>query len=74
VRELIGKLSDKESAYCSDASISRYLLSCNSNVKKAAKMLKQSLKWRNEYKPEEIRWVSELLLGIPLFYKTMLRI
>ncbi|KHN09134.1 hypothetical protein glysoja_025595 [Glycine soja] len=26
------------------------------NVKKAAQMLKQSLKWRKEYKPEEIRW------------------
>ncbi|KAL9312647.1 hypothetical protein ACSQ67_018099 [Phaseolus vulgaris] len=56
VRGLIGQLSDKESAYCSDASISRYLLSRNSNVKKAAQMLKQSLKWRKEYKPEEIRW------------------
>ncbi|KAG2399936.1 Patellin-4 protein [Vigna angularis] len=56
VRGLIGQLSDKESVYCSDASISRYLMSRNSNVKKAAQMLKQSLKWRKEYKPEEIRW------------------
>ncbi|KAG2397400.1 Protein NRT1/ PTR FAMILY 1.1 [Vigna angularis] len=50
------KLSDKESVYCSDASISRYLMSRNSNVKKVAQMLKQSLKWRKEFKPEEIRW------------------
>ncbi|WVZ18322.1 hypothetical protein V8G54_005644, partial [Vigna mungo] len=46
VKGLIGQLSDKESVYCSDASISRYLMSRNSNVKKAAQMLKQSLKWR----------------------------
>ncbi|RDY08389.1 Random slug protein 5, partial [Mucuna pruriens] len=56
VRRLIGPLSDKASVYCSDASISRYLWSRNWNVKKAAQMLKQSLKWREEYKPEEIRW------------------
>ncbi|KHN09133.1 phosphatidylinositol transfer protein 3-like [Glycine soja] len=56
VRGLIGPLSDKESVYCSDASISRYLRARNWNVKKAAQMLKQSLKWRKEYKPQEIRW------------------
>ncbi|KAK7301245.1 hypothetical protein RJT34_12106 [Clitoria ternatea] len=56
VRRLIGPLSGKASIYCSDASISRYLRARNWNVKKATKMLKQSLKWRQEYKPEEIRW------------------
>lgn len=56
VRKLIGTLSDKESVYCSDASISRYLKSQNWNVKKASQMLKKSLKWRQEYKPEEITW------------------
>ncbi|KAF7816949.1 phosphatidylinositol transfer protein 3-like [Senna tora] len=56
VRKLIGTLSDKASVYCSDASISRYLRARNWNVKKAAKMLKQTLEWRSEYKPEEIRW------------------
>ncbi|KAK7311606.1 hypothetical protein RJT34_09859 [Clitoria ternatea] len=56
VRKLIGPLSDKASVYCSDASISRYLSSRNWNVKKAAQMLTHSLKWRNEYKPHEIRW------------------
>lgn len=61
VKSLIGPLSDKASLYCSEASISRYLRSQNWNVKKAAQMLKQSLKWREEYKPDEIRWeeVSE---------------
>jgi hypothetical protein len=61
VRRLIGPLSGKASVYCSDASISRYLRARNWNVKKAAKMLKQTLKWREEYKPEEIRWVSGCL-------------
>lgn len=57
LRRLIGPLPDKLSIYCSDASISRYLRARNWNVKKASKMLKDSLKWRLEYKPEEIRWV-----------------
>ncbi|KAL2242262.1 UNVERIFIED_CONTAM: CRAL-TRIO domain-containing protein C23B6.04c [Sesamum indicum] len=56
VRRLIGPLSGKLALYCSDASIARYLRARNWNVKKAVKMLKASLKWRLEYKPEEIRW------------------
>lgn len=43
-------------AYCCDASISRYLRARNWNVKKATKMLKDSLKWRLTYKPDEIQW------------------
>ncbi|KAK9930577.1 hypothetical protein M0R45_027612 [Rubus argutus] len=56
VRKLIGTVPDKLSTYCSDASISRHLRARNWNVKKATKMLKDTLKWRSEYKPEEIRW------------------
>ncbi|KAL3514089.1 hypothetical protein ACH5RR_026806 [Cinchona calisaya] len=56
VKRLIGPLSGKLALYCSDASIARYLRARNWNVKKATKMLKASLKWRHEYKPEEIRW------------------
>lgn len=56
VRRLIGPQSGKASIFCSDACISRYLRARNWNVKKAAKMLKLTLKWRAEYKPEEIRW------------------
>ncbi|XP_038716601.1 phosphatidylinositol transfer protein 3-like isoform X2 [Tripterygium wilfordii] len=56
VRRLIGPLPDKLAIYCSDASISRYLRARNWNIKKATKMLKGTLKWRAEYKPEEIRW------------------
>lgn len=56
VRRLIGPLSGKLALYCSDACVARYLRARNWNVKKAVKMLKASLKWRREYKPEEIRW------------------
>nr|TKR65897.1 hypothetical protein D5086_0000316830 [Populus alba] len=44
------------SIYCPDASIARYLRARNWNVKKALKMLKETLKWRAAHKPEEIRW------------------
>ncbi|KAH9756657.1 CRAL-TRIO domain-containing protein [Citrus sinensis] len=56
VRRLLGLLSGRLSIYCSDASIARHLRAQNWNVKKATKMLKETLKWRAEYKPEEIRW------------------
>ncbi|XP_008808184.2 phosphatidylinositol transfer protein 3-like [Phoenix dactylifera] len=56
VRASLGTLPDKLSLYCSDASIARYLAARNWNVKKATKMLKETLKWRLQYKPEEIRW------------------
>ncbi|GAB2271155.1 hypothetical protein Dimus_006001 [Dionaea muscipula] len=56
VKRILGPLPEKLSVYCSDASISRYLRARNWHVKKAAKMLKATLKWRSEYKPEELRW------------------
>ncbi|KAG6394828.1 hypothetical protein SASPL_145418 [Salvia splendens] len=56
VRHLIEPQSGKLAVYCSDASISRYLRARNWNVKKAVRMLKATLKWRHDYKPEEICW------------------
>ncbi|KAK6257401.1 hypothetical protein QUC31_000860 [Theobroma cacao] len=56
IRRLVGPLPEKLAIYCSDAAIARYLRARNWNVKKATKMLKETLKWRAEYKPEEIRW------------------
>ncbi|XP_020090052.1 random slug protein 5-like [Ananas comosus] len=56
VRAILGPLSGKSALYCLDASIARYLTARNWNVKKATKMLKETLKWRSEYKPEEICW------------------
>ncbi|CAH9113355.1 unnamed protein product [Cuscuta epithymum] len=56
VRKSIGPISGELALFCSDASISRYLRARNWNVKKAVKMLKATLKWRLEYKPENLRW------------------
>lgn len=55
---MLGPLPEKLSIYCSDATISRYLRARNWNVKKATKMIKETLRWRSEYKPEAIRWVT----------------
>ncbi|XVE62442.1 hypothetical protein DITRI_Ditri06bG0118500 [Diplodiscus trichospermus] len=56
VRKLIGPIADKLPVLCSDASVSRYLRARNWSTKKASKMLKETLKWRLQYKPEPIRW------------------
>ncbi|XP_057722206.1 uncharacterized protein LOC130936190 [Arachis stenosperma] len=56
VRKIIGPVASKFPVMCSDASIQRYLRARKNNSKKAAKMLKCSLKWRLEYKPEMIKW------------------
>ncbi|XP_065854458.1 SEC14 cytosolic factor-like isoform X2 [Euphorbia lathyris] len=56
VRKMIGPIAAKHPGLCSDASISRYLRARNWNTKKAAKMLKDTMKWRLEFKPERIRW------------------
>ncbi|KAH1068003.1 hypothetical protein GYH30_005839 [Glycine max] len=56
VRKIIGPIADKFSTLCSDASVLRYLRARNYNTKKAAKMLKGSIKWRLEFKPEKIQW------------------
>ncbi|GAB2217224.1 hypothetical protein Droror1_Dr00000396 [Drosera rotundifolia] len=56
VKDILGPLPEKQSIFCTDAAISRYLRARNWHVRKAVKMLKETLKWRSEYKPEEIRW------------------
>ncbi|KAI8550462.1 hypothetical protein RHMOL_Rhmol06G0108400 [Rhododendron molle] len=56
VRRLVGTFPDKLTTFSSDASISRYLRAQNWNVNKAAKLIKETLKWRLEYKPEAIKW------------------
>lgn len=60
MRTLLGPLTEKSSEYCSDDAITRYLAARNGHVKKATKMLKETLKWRTQYRPEEIRWVCIL--------------
>ncbi|KAG9458598.1 hypothetical protein H6P81_003106 [Aristolochia fimbriata] len=56
VRKLLGPLSEDLPSFCSDASISRFLRARNWNSKKASKMLKETVKWRLEYKPDQIHW------------------
>jgi hypothetical protein len=46
IRIDLGQLSGKSALYCLDASIARYLIARNWDVKKATKMLKKTLKWR----------------------------
>ncbi|KAH7855166.1 hypothetical protein Vadar_022055 [Vaccinium darrowii] len=56
VRKSIGSITSKFPVLCSDASILRYLKARNWNTNKASKMLKETLKWRLDYKPEKIQW------------------
>ncbi|KAE9588718.1 putative CRAL-TRIO lipid binding domain, CRAL/TRIO domain-containing protein [Lupinus albus] len=56
VKKIIGPIVDKFPSLCSDASVLRYLKAGKYNTKKAAKMLKRTIKWRFEFKPENIRW------------------
>ncbi|KAK4282048.1 hypothetical protein QN277_013470 [Acacia crassicarpa] len=55
IRKIIGPITEKFPALFSDASMQRFLRARNCNAKKAAKMMKETLKWRVEYKPENIR-------------------
>lgn len=64
LRAAIGPLSGRRLKYCTDACLRRYLEARNWNVDKAKKMLEESLKWRSSYKPEEIRWVSLIILAL----------
>ncbi|WOL04584.1 random slug protein 5 isoform X1 [Canna indica] len=56
VRRLLGPLADRLPSICSNASITRYLRARNWDAEKSSKILKETLKWRLEYKPEAIRW------------------
>lgn len=56
VRRRLGPVANRFPSFCSDASVLRYLHARNWDVEKSSKMLKETLKWRLEYKPEAIRW------------------
>ncbi|KAK1439139.1 hypothetical protein QVD17_04954 [Tagetes erecta] len=56
LRIAIGPLSGHAKKFCTDACLKRYLEARNWNFEKAKKMLEETLKWRSNYKPEEIRW------------------
>lgn len=56
LRDGLGQLSGRSSKFCTDACLRRYLVARNWNVEKAQKMLEETIQWREEFKPEEIRW------------------
>ncbi len=58
LRAAIGPLTGHANVYATDACLKRYLRARNWNIKKAEKMLRDSLHWRSVFKPEEIQWVS----------------
>ncbi|MCO5572998.1 hypothetical protein L7F22_026760 [Adiantum nelumboides] len=56
LRSGLGVLNEWEKVYCSDACLKRYLRARNGNVSKAKSMLRETLKWRQSFKPEDIKW------------------
>ncbi|KAM7251123.1 hypothetical protein ACFE04_023006 [Oxalis oulophora] len=56
LRKALGPLTGRSLKYCNDACLKRYLEARCWNVDKSKKMLEETLKWREAYKPEEIRW------------------
>ena len=68
LRTALGPLCGRSLKFCTDACLRRYLEARNWNVDKAKKMIEETLKWRDTYKPEEIRWVSITLFGNTIYY------
>lgn len=68
LRAALGPLTGRSSEYETDACLKRYLRARSWNLKKAEKMLRETLQWRASYKPEEIRWVSLHALLIVQFW------
>ncbi|GJP32942.1 hypothetical protein CLOM_g17516 [Closterium sp. NIES-68] len=56
LREAIGPLAGRAKLFCTDACLRRYLRARGWNVPKAEKMLRDTLRWRHLYRPEEITW------------------
>ncbi|KAI3665471.1 hypothetical protein L6452_44098 [Arctium lappa] len=56
LRTAIGPLSGHTLKFCTDACLMRYLEARSWNLEKAKKMLEETIEWRSNYKPEEIRW------------------
>jgi hypothetical protein len=59
VRGLLGALTEEMPSFLSDTTIYRFLLARNWSTEQAAKGLKETVKWRREYRPEAISWVSK---------------
>jgi len=62
VREFLGELPTEMPDFLSDATIRRFLHARNWSVVQATKSLKEAVKWRRQYKPEKICWVSIVIV------------
>ncbi|CAL4892687.1 unnamed protein product [Urochloa decumbens] len=56
VREMLGDLQKEMPSFLSDGTIRRFLRAKNWSTEQAAKALKEAVKWRRQFKPEEICW------------------
>ncbi|WVZ51575.1 hypothetical protein U9M48_002708 [Paspalum notatum var. saurae] len=56
VRELLGNLSMEMPSFLSDGTIRRFLRTRNWCIEPAAKALKETAKWRRQFKPDKICW------------------
>ncbi|KAL5203127.1 hypothetical protein ABZP36_014079 [Zizania latifolia] len=56
VRELLGSLTDEMPAFLSDTTIRRFLRARHWSTQQATKALKETVKWRRQYRPERICW------------------
>ncbi|CAI5462003.1 unnamed protein product [Closterium sp. Yama58-4] len=58
LRASLGPLPKRALIFCSDACLRRYLRARNWHVQRAERMLRDTLKWRDQCRPEEIRWAD----------------
>ncbi|KAF7032789.1 hypothetical protein CFC21_043926 [Triticum aestivum] len=56
VRVLLGSLTKEMPSFLSDATIRRFLRARNWSMEQATKGLKETVKWRREYRPDAISW------------------
>ncbi|KAH7437240.1 hypothetical protein KP509_05G061600 [Ceratopteris richardii] len=57
LRDSLGPLKEISQIFCTDSCLYRYLRANNWSLKKSRKMLKETIKWRESYRPEKIKWV-----------------
>lgn len=55
IDELRERIKDVETPWCTDDCLDRYLRAREYNLEKAESMLRATLQWRAERKPEEIK-------------------
>lgn len=55
ITKLRNRIKDVETNFCTDQTLTRYIKARNHDLAAAEKMLRETLKWRKENKPEEIK-------------------